>query len=75
MGLTFSISADDCQFCEKEHARDAMYGRWFGSCYFLYRYRQKISEPGIEIAKTGRGKTKAVPRLDRLSSSLQRSSK
>jgi len=42
-----------------------------GSCYFLYCYRQKKGDPGIEIMKSGCGKKKTIPRLDRLRARLQ----
>ncbi|CAG8499123.1 5679_t:CDS:2 [Paraglomus brasilianum] len=63
-----------CQICEKEHTRDGMYGRWHGSCYFLYCYRQKRGESGIEITRADHNKKKVIPRLEKLRSRLQHSS-
>ena len=53
-----------------------MYGRWRGSYYFLYCFRQKKGESGIEVIRADNDsrtskKKKVIPRLDRLRSRLQ----
>ncbi|CAG8605041.1 15299_t:CDS:2, partial [Dentiscutata heterogama] len=60
-----------CSICEKEHTREGMYGRWHGSYYFLYCFRQKKGESGIEVVKADHNKKKVIPCLDRLRAWLQ----
>src|SRR2546421_5050183 len=69
--IEFCLQHTTCSICEKEHMREGMYGRWRGSYYFLYCFRQKKGESGIEIVRTDHKKKKDIPRLDRLRSWLQ----
>ncbi|CAG8710766.1 6946_t:CDS:1, partial [Racocetra fulgida] len=65
------IRPTTCSICEKEHTREGMYGRWRGSYYFLYCFRQKKGESGIEVVRADHNKKKVIPRLDRLRARLQ----